>query len=78
MGGWHNHFNGHERGQTPGDSEGQRPGVQQFTGSQRSGHDLAVEQRGKEARMIQMVTDKGWKHQYKLRFSLITDTDCYI
>ena len=36
--GWHHLFNGHELGQTPGDGEGQRPGVQQARGSQRVRH----------------------------------------
>ena len=34
MVGWHQRLNGHESEQTPGDSEGQKPGVLPSTGSQ--------------------------------------------
>ena len=38
--GWHHRLNGHEFEQTLGDSEGQgKPGVLQFMGWQRVGHD---------------------------------------
>ena len=57
MVGWRHQFNGHELGQTLGDGEGQRPGMWQFMGSQRIGHDLATERQGKEARMIHVVID---------------------
>ena len=36
-------LNGHWSTQTPGDSEGQKCGVLQSTGSQRGGHDLVTE-----------------------------------
>ena len=39
MVGWHHGFNGHELEQAQGDCEGQKPGVLQFMGSQRVGHD---------------------------------------
>ena len=42
---WHHWCNGHELGQTPGDSEGQRgSGMLLSMGSQRVGHDWASEQ----------------------------------
>ena len=44
MVGWHHRLNGHEFEQTPGDSEGRKPGVLLFMGSQRVGHNLATEQ----------------------------------
>ena len=44
MVGWYHHFNGLELGQTPGDSEGQRPGMQQSMGLQRVKHNLVTEQ----------------------------------
>ena len=45
MFGWHHRLSGHEFEQTLADSEGQRkPGVLQFMGLQRVGHDLATEQ----------------------------------
>ena len=44
MVGWHHGFNGHELEQAQGDCEGQKPGVLQFMGSQRVGHDLTTEQ----------------------------------
>ena len=45
MVGEHHQLNGHEFEQTLADSEGQRkPGVLQFMGLQRVGHDLATEQ----------------------------------
>ena len=39
--GWHHRLNGHEFGWTlgVGDGQGGRPGVLQFMGSQRVGHD---------------------------------------
>ena len=40
----HHQLNGHECEQTPGDSEGQEPGVLQPMGSQRVGHNLVTEQ----------------------------------
>ena len=45
MVGWHHQFNGHELGQTPGDSERQARVVcvLQSKGSQRDGHDLVTE-----------------------------------
>ena len=39
MVGWHHRLNGHESEQAPGAGDGQRPGVLQFTGLQRVGHD---------------------------------------
>ena len=44
MVGWHHRLNGHEFEQTPGDSEGQFPGMLQSIGSQRVGHDLVTKQ----------------------------------
>ena len=44
MVGWHHGFNRHEFEQAQGDCEGQKPGVLQFMGSQRVGHDLTTEQ----------------------------------
>ena len=45
MVGWHHWPNGHESEQTQGDSEGQgKPGMLQFMGSQRIGHNLKTEQ----------------------------------
>ena len=44
MVGWHHRLNGHEFEQTPGDSEGRKPGVLLFMGSQRVGHNLATQQ----------------------------------
>jgi len=44
MVGWHHWLSGHEFEQTPGDSEGQFPGMLQSIGSQRVGHDLVTEQ----------------------------------
>ena len=44
MAGWHHWLNGHELGQTPGNSEGWGGlAVLQSTGSQRVGHDLMTE-----------------------------------
>ena len=43
MVGWHDWLNGHEFEPAPGDGKGQ-PGVLQFMGLQRVGHDLATEQ----------------------------------
>ena len=41
MAGWHHRLNAHEFEQTPGDSEAHtgKPGVLQFMGLQRVGHD---------------------------------------
>ena len=39
MAGWHHQYNGHELGQTLGDSEGQRSGVLPSLGLQRVGQD---------------------------------------
>ena len=44
MVGWHHWPSGHEFEQTPGDSEGQFPGMLQSIGSQRVGHDLVTKQ----------------------------------
>ena len=58
MDGWHQQLNGHERGPTQGDSEGQeslKPGVLQSTGSQRVGRDLATEHH-QQAVHLQLVT----------------------
>ena len=44
MDGWHHRLNGHEFKQTQGDCEGGEPGVLQFLGSQRVGHDLVIGQ----------------------------------
>ena len=42
--GWHHRLNGHAFGWTPAAGDGQgRPGVLQFTGSQRVGHNCATE-----------------------------------
>ena len=41
---WHHQLNGLELGQTLGDSEGQRPGMQQSMGLQRVRHNLVTEQ----------------------------------
>ena len=43
--GWHHWLNGFEPEQTQGDGEG-KPGVLQFMGSQRVGHDLVTDQWG--------------------------------
>ena len=48
MVGRHHRLNGHEFEQTPGDNERREPGVLQFMGSQRVGHDLATEQEREE------------------------------
>ena len=42
MVGWHHRLNGHEFEQTPGD--GGKPGVLQFMGLQRVGHNFVTEQ----------------------------------
>ena len=42
MAGWHHWCSGHELGQTPGDGEGQGPGVLQSMGSQRVRQDRAA------------------------------------
>ena len=44
MVGWHHQFSGQELGQTPGGSEGRKPGVLQSMRLQRVGHDLPTEQ----------------------------------
>ena len=44
MDGWHHQFNGHELGQTPGDSEGQGVWRAWSMSSQRVRYDLATEQ----------------------------------
>ena len=44
MVGWYDQLNGHEFKQTQGDCEGREPGVLQFLGSQRVGHDLVIGQ----------------------------------
>jgi len=41
--GWHHQLNGHEFEQTPGDNEGQKPGMLQSMGSWRVEHDWAIE-----------------------------------
>ena len=38
MAGWHHQLNAHECGWTPGVGDGQSPGMLQFMGSQRVGH----------------------------------------
>ena len=43
MAGWHHRLDGHEFGWTPGAGDGQRPGVLQFMGLQRVGHDWVTE-----------------------------------
>ena len=43
MVGWHHQLKGHKFEQTPGDSEGQKPGMLQFMRSQRVGHNLVTE-----------------------------------
>ena len=43
MAGWHHRLDGHEFECTPGVGDGQRPGVLQFMGSQRVGHDWETE-----------------------------------
>ena len=43
MVGWQHQLNGHEFEQTPGDGERWKPGMLQFMGSQKAGHDLATE-----------------------------------
>ena len=43
MVGWHHQLNGHGFGWTPGVGDGQRPGVLQFMGLQRVGHDRVTE-----------------------------------
>ena len=54
MVGEHHQLNGHEFEQTLADSEGQRkPGVLQFMGLQRVGHDLATEQVQKKVTLTQ-------------------------
>ena len=65
MTGWYHWLNGHEFYQTQGDSEGQgrtgKPGVLQFMGSQRFGHNLATEQqqqKGKEFKQIKPSNEK--------------------
>ena len=42
--GWDHRLDRHEFEQTQGDSERQKPGVLQFRGMQRLGHDLVTEQ----------------------------------
>ena len=44
MVGKHHQLNGHEFKQTQGDRKGREPGVLQFLGSQRVGHDLVIGQ----------------------------------
>ena len=43
MVGWHHQLKGHKFEQTPGDSEGQKPGMLQFMRSQRVGQNLVTE-----------------------------------
>ena len=43
MAGWHHQLNGHEFGWTPGVGDGRRPGMLQFMGSQRVGHNWTTE-----------------------------------
>ena len=45
--GWHPWFNGNESEQTPGESEGWKPGVLQSKGSHRVGCELVTEQQQK-------------------------------
>ena len=54
MVGWHHRLNGHEFEQTPGDSEGGRPGLLQSLGLQRVGH--------------YRVTEQGYKRRQRLFF----------
>ena len=44
MVGWHHQFNGHEFEQAPRDGRTGKPGVLQFMGWKRVGHNLATEQ----------------------------------
>ena len=43
MVGWHHWFSGHKSEQTPGDSEGRKPGMLQSMVLQRAGHHLVTE-----------------------------------
>ena len=60
MFGWHHWLNGHEFEQTPGDSEGQKPGMLQFMGSQRVGPDLATELKVLEPTVQSNTLDIFW------------------
>ena len=44
MVGWHHRLNGHEFGQTLGDSKTEKPGILQTMGLQRAGCDLETKQ----------------------------------
>ena len=66
MVGWHHQLNGHEFGQTPGESEGQgKPGVLQPIGSPRVGHDLVTEQQQSKSQISISKVPRNTKHSKK-------------